>query len=75
MSSRLRHVWFSGAMTRLARLGWPKGAETRRRPCMVCVGDRCEVGYYKGKVLIALVLVLNVTLLAIICVVACIYSK
>ena len=47
----------------------------RRRPYIVRAGDRCEVGYYREKVLIALVLVLAITLLAIICVVAYIYSR
>ena len=42
---------------------------------MVRMGDRCEVKYYKGEVLIALVLVLDITPLAIIYVVAYIYSK
>ena len=31
----------------------------RQRPCTVRVGDRCEVRYYKKKVLITLVLVLK----------------
>ena len=42
---------------------------------MVCMGDRCEVKYYKGEVLIALVLVLDVMPLAIIYIVACVYGK
>jgi hypothetical protein len=42
---------------------------------MVCAGDRCEVKRYKGEVSIALVLVLDVTPLAVIYVVAYIYSK
>ena len=75
MSSKLGHVWFSGATARLARLGWPGGAETRRRPCTVRVGDGCEVRCYKGEVLIALVLVLNVMPLAVIYAVACVYGK
>ena len=29
--------------------------ETRRRPYIVYIGDRCEVKYYKGEVLITLV--------------------
>ena len=62
-------------MARLARLSWPRGAEIRWRPYMVRVGDRCEVKYYKGEVLIALVLVLNIMPLAIIYIVTCIYGK
>ena len=42
---------------------------------MVCVGDRYKVGCYKGEVLIALVLVLDIIPLAIIYVVAYIYSE
>jgi len=75
MLSRLGRVWFSGATARLARLSWPRGAETRRRPCIVRAGDRCEVGRYRGKVLIALVLVLAITPLAIIHAVTCAYGK
>jgi len=73
--SRLGRIWFSSATAGLARLSWPRGAETRRRPCMVHVGDRCKVRRYRGEVLIALVLVLAITSLAIICVVAYAYSK
>ena len=62
-------------MARLARLGWPRGAETRRRPCTVRAGDGCKVGYCEGEVLIALVLVLNIMPLAVIYVVMCVYSK
>ena len=47
----------------------------RRRPCIVRVGDRCEVKYYKGEVLIALVLVLDIMLLAVIYAVTYVYSK
>ena len=47
----------------------------RRRPCIVRVGDRCEVRHYKGEVSIALVSVLDVMPLAIIYMVACVYSK
>ena len=47
----------------------------RRRPCIVCVGDRCEVRYCKGEVLITLVSVLNIMPLAVIYIVACIYGK
>ena len=72
---RLRHVWFSGTTARLAQLSRPKGAEIRRRPYTVRVGDGCEVKCYKGEVLIALVLVLNVMLLAVIYMVACVYGK
>jgi hypothetical protein len=65
MSSRLGHIWFSGAMAGLARLGRPRGAETRRRPCTVRVGDGYEVRRCGGEVLIALVSVLAVAPLAI----------
>ena len=47
----------------------------RRQPCTVHAGDGCKVKCYKGEVLITLVLVLNVMPLAVIHVVACIYSK
>ena len=62
-------------MARLARLSWPGGAETRRRPYMVRVGDGCEVKYYEGEVSIALVSILNIMPLAVIYAVACIYSR
>ena len=75
MLFKLGHVWFSSTITRLVRLSRPRGAEMRRRPCTVHVGDRYEVRYYKGEVLIALVLVLNIMPLAIIYIVACVYSK
>ena len=75
ISSRLGHIWFSNTIARLARLGRPKGAETRRRPYIVRAGDECKVKYYKKKVLIALVLVLDITPLAVIYVVVCVYSK
>ena len=42
---------------------------------MVHVGDRCEVRHCKGEVLITLVLVLDIMPLAIIYIVACVYSK
>ena len=42
---------------------------------MVCVGDRYKVKYCKGEVLIALVSVLDIMPLAIIYIVACVYSK
>ena len=42
---------------------------------MVRVGDRCEVKYYKGEVLITLISVLDIMPLAIIHVVIYIYSK
>jgi hypothetical protein len=75
MSSRLGHIWFSGAIARLVRLGRPRGAETRRRPYTVRVGDRYKVRRYRGEVSIALVSVLAVTSLAIIRVVVYTYSK
>jgi hypothetical protein len=53
-------------MARLARLSRPRGAETRRRPCIVRVGNRCEVTRYKEEVSIALVSVLDIMPLAII---------
>jgi len=62
-------------MAGLVRLGWPRGAETRRRPYTVRAGDGCEVRCYRGEVLIALVLVLAVTSLAVIHAVACAYGK
>ena len=42
---------------------------------MVCVGDGCEVKYYKGEVLITLISVLDIMPLAIIYIVACMYGK
>ena len=42
---------------------------------MVYIGDRCEVRYYKGEVLIALVSVLDIMPLAVIYIVAYMYSK
>jgi len=75
MSSRLGRIWFSGATARLARLGWPRGAEIRRRPYTVRAGDRYKVGRYRGEVLITLVSVLAVTPLAIIRAVICVYGK
>ena len=75
MSSKLGHVWFSSTIARLARLGWPRGAEMRQQPYMVHAGDRYEVGCYKGEVLIALVSVLDITPLAIIYAVAYVYNK
>ena len=47
----------------------------RQWPCTVRAGDRYKVKYYKGEVLITLVLVLNVMPLAIIYIVACVYGK
>jgi len=73
--SRLGRIWFSGATAGLARLGWPRGAETRRRPYTVRAGDGCEVRRYRGEVLIALVLVLAITSLAVIYAVIYAYSK
>ena len=62
-------------MARLARLSWPRGAETRRQPCTVYAGDGYKVRRYKREVLIALVLVLDIMPLAIIYAVAYTYSK
>ena len=75
MLSRLGRVWFFNTIIGLARLGRPRGAETRRRPYTVRTGDGCEVRHYKGEVLIALVSVLDITPLAIIYVVMCTYGK
>ena len=75
MSSGLGRVWFSSATARLARLSWPRGAETRRRPYTVRAGDRYKVRRYRGEVLIALVSVLAVTPLAIIHIVIYAYGK
>ena len=57
------------------RLSRPRGAETKWQPCTVRVGDGCKVRYCEGEVLITLVLVLDVMPLAVIYVVAYIYSK
>jgi len=73
--SRLGRVWFSGTTARLAQLSWPKGAETRRRPCIVHAGDGYKVRHYRGEVLIALVSVLAITPLAVIRAVTYAYSK
>ena len=75
ISSRLGHIWFSSATARLVRLGWPRGAETRRRPYTVRAGDGYKVGRYRGEVLIALDLVLAITPLAIIYTVIYAYGK
>ena len=57
------------------RLSRPRGVEMRRRPCTVRVGDRYKVKCYKGEVLIALVLVLDIMPLAVIYTVVCVYNK
>jgi len=75
MLSRLGRVWFSGAIAGLVWLGWPRGAEIRRWPYIVRVGDGYEVRRCGGEVLIALVLVLAITPLAVIYAVICAYSK
>jgi len=75
MLSRLGRIWFSSATARLARLGQPRGAETRRRPYTVRAGDGYKVGRYRGEVLIALVSVLAIISLAIIRVVVYAYGK
>jgi hypothetical protein len=72
---RLERVWFFSTIARLARLNWPRGAETRRRPYIVCAGDRYKVRRYKGEVLIALVSVLDIMPLAVIHAVIYIYSR
>ena len=56
-------------------LSQSRGAETRRRPCIIYMGDKYKVKYYKGKVLITLVLVLDIIPLAVIYIVIYIYSK
>jgi len=75
MLSRLGHVWSSGATARLAQLGWPRGAEIRRRPYTVRAGDGCKVRRYRGEVSIALVLALVITPLAVIRVVTYTYGR
>ena len=75
MLFRLGRVWFFSAITRLAQLSRPREAEIRQWPCTVCAGDRYKVRYYKGEVLIALVLVLDIIPLAIIHIVVYMYSK
>ena len=47
----------------------------RWRPCIVHIGDKYKVKYYKGEVLITLVSVLNIMPLAVIYIVTYIYSK
>ena len=75
MFFRLGHILFSSTTAWLTQLSRPRGAEIRQRLCTVRVGDGCEVKYYKGEVLIALVSVLNVMPLAIIYIVTYIYGK
>ena len=75
ISSRLGRVWFSSAIARLAQLSRPRGAETRRWPCIVRAGDGCKVRHCEGEVLITLVSVLDVMPLAVIYTVAYAYSK
>ena len=75
MLFRLKYIWFFSAIARLARLSRPRGAETRQWPYTVRAGDRYKVKRYKEEILIALVLVLNITPLAIIYAVIYIYSK
>ena len=72
---RLRYIWFSSTTARLVQFSQPRGAEIRWRPCTVRAGDRCKVRRYKEEVLITLVSVLNIMPLAIIYIVAYIYSK
>jgi hypothetical protein len=73
MLSRLGRIWFSSTIAKLAQLSWSKGAGTRQRPYIVRAGDGCEIRYYKGEASIALVLVLDITPLAIIHAVVYIY--
>ena len=62
-------------MARLARLGQPKGAETRQQPYTVRAGDKYKVRYCKKEVSITLVSVLDIMPLAIIYMVTYIYNK
>ena len=62
-------------MARLAQLSRPRRVKTRRRPYTVHTGDRCEVKYYRREVSITLVLVLDIMPLAVIYIVAYMYSK
>ena len=62
-------------MAGLTRLCRPKGAEIRRRPYTVHMGDGYEVRYYKREALITLVLVLDIIPLAIIYIVIYVYGK
>ena len=75
MLFRLGRVWFSNTIARLARLGWPKRAEIRRRPYTVRAGDRYKVRRCKREVLITLVSVLDIMPLAVIYAVAYTYSN
>jgi len=75
MLSRLGRVWFFSAIARLTQLGWPRGAEIRRRPYTVYAEDRYKVGRYRGEVLITLVLVLAIMPLAVIRAVIYAYGK
>ena len=72
---RLGCVWFSNIIAGLARLSRPGGAEMRWQPCTVRAGDGCEVRCCEGEVSIALVSVLDITPLAVIHAVACVYGK
>ena len=62
-------------MARLARFSRPKGVEIRGQPCIIHTGDKYKVKYYKGEVLITLVLVLDIIPLAIIYIIVCVYNK
>ena len=75
MLSRLGHIWFFSTIAKLVQLSRLKRAETRQQPYTVRAGDGCKVRYYKGEVLITLVLVLDIMPLAIIYIVAYVYSK
>jgi hypothetical protein len=75
ISFRLGYIWFSSTTARLIRLSQPRGVEMRQWPCMVRAGNGCEVGCCKGEVSITLILVLDVTLLAVIYAVIYAYSK
>ena len=75
MLFRLGRVWFFGTIARLVQLSQSKGAEMRQQPCTVYAGDKCKIGCYKGEVLIALVLVLDIMPLTIIYAVIYVYSR
>ena len=62
-------------MTRLVWLSRPRGAEIRWWPCTVHIGDKYKVRYYKEKISITLVSVLDIMPLAVIYIVAYIYSR
>ena len=72
--SKLGYIQFFNPTAGLTQLSRPKGVKIRWWPCIVHAEDRCKVKYYRGEVLITLVLVLDITPLTIIYIVAYIYS-